>query len=73
MGTNILEEHILSSYSGHIDCADISTCQQMLALQYSVDLLKPKSIFLFGDTHQGTYDSKITLQHFGLPAIQMQL
>jgi hypothetical protein len=56
-------------YSGHIDYAGILSYQQMLVFQYSVDLLTPKSIFLFGDTHQRTYDSKIKLQHLGLPAI----
>ena len=56
-------------YLGHIDCAGILSCQQMLVLQYSMDFLTPKSIFLFGDTHQRTYDSKIKLQHLGLSAI----
>jgi len=59
----------MSPYSGHIDYAGISSCQQMLVLQYSVDLFTPKSMFVFGIAHQRTYDNKITLQHLGLPAI----
>jgi hypothetical protein len=62
-------QHFGGTSSGYVDCAGISSCQQMLVLPYSVDLLTTKSTFLFGDIYQRIYENKITLQQLGLPTI----